>query len=62
MNIDIYNRFIELEERVKELERYRPLRCPEIPVTQCDPGFIQIEKEPKYPHWNQIYYGYRTGI
>ena len=69
MNLDIYNRFIELEERVKELERYRPLRCPEIPVNLFREQYIPIPDTgtpypsgTPYPYWQGPYCGYTTGI
>ena len=63
MNLDIYNRFIELEERVKELERYRPLRCPEIPVNLFREQYIPIpDTGTPYPYWQGPYCGYTTGI
>ena len=63
MNLDIYNRFIELEERVKELERYRPLRCPERPVNLFGEQYIPIpDTGTPYPYWQGPYCGYTTGI
>jgi len=68
MNLDIYNRFIELEDKVKELEIRLRLSegfpsCPERPVNLFREQYIPIpDTRTPYPYWQGPYCGYTTGI
>ena len=62
MNMDIYSRFVELEDKVKLLQK-KVARLEKERFTSKYSEPVSATSAPNsYPHWNQVYYGYRTGI